>query len=48
MVHAVFHEADRTLEELLADEGGYDVLHLLFVSGEDNECKTCVVNFWFK
>lgn len=32
MVHAVFHESDGTLEELLANEGGHDVLHFLFVS----------------
>lgn len=32
MVHAVFHEGDGTLEELLANEGGHDVLHFLFVS----------------
>ena len=32
MVHAVFHEGDGALEELLANEGGHDVLHFLFVS----------------
>lgn len=32
MVHAVFHEGDGALEELLTNEGGHDVLHFLFVS----------------
>lgn len=36
MVHAVFHEGDGTLEELLANKGGHDVLHFLFVSGSNN------------
>ena len=37
MVHAVFHEGDGALEELLADERRHDVLHLLRVS----HGKTC-------